>query len=108
MNSTYRIGNKLIRFSIYFADECSSSGLSCIPLRQCPQVNDIALSIQELNSQENNSIKKLELLNEINSRLCGGRIKKELHVCCENVVEIENLEDIPSSVAENNDKGFVL
>jgi len=86
-------------------DECSSSGLSCIPLRQCPQVNDIALSIQELNSQENNSIKKLELLNEINSRLCGGRIKKELHVCCENVVEIENLEDIPSSVAENNDKG---
>ena len=102
------LGYELIGFSIYFTDECSSSGLTCIPLQQCPQVNQIALNIQELDSHENNAIKKLELLNEINNRLCGGRIKKELHVCCENIVEIEKLEEIPSSVSDNSDKGFTF
>ena len=93
-------------FSIYFADECISSGLVCIPLQQCPQLNQIAIKIQELGNHEN-TIQKLELLNKINNQLCGGRIKKELHVCCEQVAEIDTLEEIPSSIADHSDKGFV-
>ena len=87
----------LIEFSIYFADCSSTSGLDCIPLQQCPQVNEIALKIQELGVHE--TTRKLELLNIINHKLCGGRIKKELHVCCK--IEIEKIED-PSSVSGNS------
>ena len=89
----------LIEFSIYFADCSSTSGLDCIPLQQCPQVNEIALKIQELGVHE--TTRKLELLNIINHKLCGGRIKKELHVCCN--IEIEKIED-PSSVSDNSNK----
>ena len=78
---------------IYFAD-CSTSGLACLPLLQCPKVNEIALKIQELGVHE--TTRKLELLNIINHKLCGGRIKKELHVCC-TIDEVEKVED-PSSV----------
>ena len=90
----------MIEFSFYFA-ECSSSGLACLPLQECPQVNEIALKIQELSVHETS--RKLELLNIINQKLCGGRIKKDLHVCC----IIEKVED-PSSVSDNkNNKGSV-
>ena len=92
----------LIEFSIYFADCISTSGLTCIPLQQCPQVNEIALKIQELGVHE--TTRKLELLNIINNKLCGGQIKKDLHVCCN--IEIEKLED-SSSVTNNSNKASV-
>ena len=91
----------MIEFSIYFAD-CSKSGLACLPLQHCPQVNEIALKIQQLGVHQ--TTKKLELLNIINHKLCGGRIKKELHVCCN--IELDKVED-PSSISDNNNRGYV-
>ena len=93
----------MIEFSIYFADCSGTSGLACIPIQQCPQVNEIALKIQELGIHE--TTRKLELLNIINRKLCGGRIKKELHVCCN--IEIEKVED-SSSVPDNSNKPSIL
>ena len=89
---------------IYFAD-CSTSGLACLPLLQCPKVNEIALKIQELGVHE--TTRKLELLNIINHKLCGGRIKKELHVCC-TIDEIEKVEDPVTPVTPDNiNRGFI-
>ena len=86
-----------LRFTIYFAD-CNKSGMACLPLQDCPQVNEIALKIQQLGDFQ--AAKKLELLNLINDKLCGGRINKHLLVCCDKV-------EVPSSVPNNNNRGYV-
>ena len=72
--------------------------MACLPLQDCPQVNEIALKIQQLGDFQ--ADKKLELLNLINDKLCGGRINKHLLVCCDKV-------EVPSSETDNNNRGYV-
>ena len=87
----------MIEFFNLFAD-CNESGMACLPLQDCPQVNEIALKIQQLGDFQ--ADKKIELLNLINDKLCGGRINKHLLVCCDKV-------EVPSSVSDNNYRGYV-
>lgn len=72
--------------------------MACLPLQDCPQVNEIALKIQQLGDFQ--ADKKIELLNLINDKLCGGRINKHLLVCCDKV-------EVPPSASDNNNRGYV-
>ena len=72
--------------------------MACLPLQDCPQVNEIALKIQQLGDFQ--ADKKIELLNLINGKLCGGRINKHLLVCCDKV-------EVPSSESDTNNRGYV-
>ena len=91
----------MIEFSIYFAD-CKSA---CLPLQDCPHLNEIALKIQQLGNQD--VAGKLELLNLIYDKLCGGRINKDLYVCC-STPQLDNVNIESSSASDNNKRGYGL
>ena len=53
--------------------------MACIPLRECPQVRDLSMKILK----HGKGATRQDLFGQIQDRLCGEKVTKDLLVCCE-------------------------
>ena len=60
--------------------------MACIPLRECPQVRDLSMKILK----HGKGSTRQDLFGQIQDRLCGEKVTKDLLVCCDSEKKYAN------------------